>query len=233
MFPVTNPSAIRLLASGDPERRAKALAIIVEAYWRPIYKYIRLRWNTPPAEAEDLTQAFFETAIDRETLAKYETGRARFRTFLRTCCERFVIDQHRMSSARRRGGSRLHVEFAAAEAELGEQREDLDPEAMFDAEWLRHLMQLALDRLAQRMTARGKPTHVAIFREVHLGDKPATYAETAARHGVSVTDVTNWLHVTRREFRKIALDLLRELTLDPEDFEQEARAVFGIDVRSE
>jgi hypothetical protein len=42
--------------------------------------------------------------------------------------------------------------------------------------------------------------------------------------------VTNWLHVARREFRRVALDILRELTVDDDEFAAEARAVFGIDV---
>ena len=46
-----------------------------------------------------------------------------------------------------------------------------------------------------------------------------------------MTDVTNWLHGARKEFRKVALDLLRELTIDDDDFAAEAMAVFGIDVK--
>jgi hypothetical protein len=89
-------------------------------------------------------------------------------------------------------------------------------------------MQLALERLDAHFGDK-KPIHARLFREFHIGDAAPTYAEAAARHGISPSDVTNWLHVARREFRRIALELLRELTLDEEDFASEARAVFGID----
>jgi len=230
MFPVTQRSAVFDLSSDDPTRRARALRLIVEAYWKPTYKYIRLRWSKPASEAEDLTQSFFETAIDRDMLASYQPGRARFRTFLRACLDRHVIDHHRKATAAMRGGERMHLEFASAESELVASGSYEEPEAVFEAEWLRHLMQLALTRLGELLTSKGKPIHAALFREVHLGDPVPSYADLAERHGITVTDVTNWLHVARREFRTVALDLLRELTLDEADFAAEARAVFGIDV---
>ena len=229
MFPLTRPSAVSDLLSGDPARRARSLEIVVRGYWKPVYKYLRLRWTRTGEHAEDLTQSFFETAIDRDMLAQYQPARGRFRTFLRTCLDRHVIDQHRRSAAVRRGGNHIHLDFATAEAELGESA-STDPEAVFDAEWLRHLMQLALERLDAALLERKKPIHAKLFHDFHVGDSPPTYAEAAERYGITTTDVTNWLHVARREFRRVAMDLLRELTIDDEDFAAEARAVFGIDV---
>lgn len=231
MFPVTRTSAIADLVSGDPERRARSLDIVVRGYWKPVYKYIRLRWAKTTEHAEDLTQSFFETAIDRDTLAAYQPSRGRFRTFLRTCLDRHVIDQHRRTVAARRGGAHAHLDFATAEAELAASGKSTDPEQVFDAEWLRHLMQLALERLDDSFASRGKPIHAQLFRDSHLGDAKPSYAELAARYGCSVTDVTNWLHVAKREFRRVALELLRELTIDDEDYAAEARAVFGLDVK--
>ena len=202
--------------------------MIVRAYWKPVYLYVRLRWKSDAEHAEDLTQSFFETAIVRETFASYEPHRARFRTFLRACLDRHVIDQHRRTVAIRRGGAFVHLDFAGADAEL-ESTTHHDPEAAFDAAWLRHLMQLALDGLDRAFELRGKPTHARLFRDFHVDDAPPSYADAAARYGITVTDVTNWLHAARREFRRIALELLRDLTIDDDDFVAEARAVFGID----
>lgn len=228
LFPSTRRSAVADLLSGDPARKEKSLEVIVSAYWRPVYKYVRLRWRKDATEAEDLAQAFFEVAIDRDMLARYEPGRARFRTFLRACLDRYVIDEHRRTTAARRGGGRVHLEFAAAEAELVDPHGD--PEAVFDAEWLRHLMNLALERLDAALIARGRPIHAQLFRAFHVGDDTPSYEAAAARFGIAVTDVTNWLHVARREFRRLALELLHEVTLDDADYANEARAVFGIDV---
>lgn len=232
-FPMTRPSAVADLLSGDPVRRAKSLEVVVKAYWKPVYKYIRLRWRSSSEAAEDLTQSFFEVAIDRDMLAQFQPQRGRFRTFLRACLDRHVIDHHRKSVAKRRGGGGVHLDFSTAETELAASGQSTDPEAVFDAEWLRHLMQLALDKLDQTFEDKKKPIHAKLFRDFHVGDSPPTYTEAAARYNISTTDVTNWLHVARREFRRVALEMLRELTIDDADYASEARAVFGFDVDAE
>jgi RNA polymerase sigma factor (sigma-70 family) len=226
MFPTTRSSAVADLLSGDPQRQARSIEVIAEAYWKPAHAYLRLRWRATPEHADDLTQSFFEVAVRRDLFVNYQPGRGRFRTYLRACLDRHAVDQHRHASAARRGSGVPAVDLEDVEHALA----GADPDALFEAEWLRHLMQLAIDRLDTRLTTNNKPVHAALFRAFHIGDPPPTYAEIAALHHISVTDVTNWLSVARKEFRKVALELLRELTLDDEDFAGEALAVFGIDI---
>lgn len=44
-----------------------------------------------------------------------------------------------------------------------------------------------------------------------------------------MSDVTNYLAWTRREFRRLVLEALREITATEEEWRSEARAVLGID----
>jgi hypothetical protein len=44
-----------------------------------------------------------------------------------------------------------------------------------------------------------------------------------------VTSVTNHLALARREFRRIVLEKLRELTSTDAEFRREARALLGVD----
>ena len=37
-----------------------ALASIIEAYWKPAYKYLRMKWSLTPDEAADLTHTSFQ-----------------------------------------------------------------------------------------------------------------------------------------------------------------------------
>jgi len=41
--------------------------------------------------------------------------------------------------------------------------------------------------------------------------------------------VTNYLAFARREFRRIALEKLREMTASEEEYRREARALFGVE----
>lgn len=227
MFPVTRPSAIAGLASEDPAQAARSRELIALVYWRPLYKYVRLRWSKTAADAEDVIQGLFAIALGRDALATYDPARGRFRTFLRRLVDRYVIDVHRRATAQRRGGGGLAVDFATVEREVADQGGD--PDEAFDREWLRQLLELARARTDASLRGKGKPVHAALFAEFH-GDDPPSYGAAAAAHAIKVTDVTNWLAYARREFRRIALELLRELTADEAEFAAEAQAVFGIDV---
>src|SRR5882672_2039664 len=89
-FPTTQISAVLAVRTGDPVARARAFAILVNAYWKPVYKNIRVKWRKSNEEAKDLTQGFFATAFEKKFFTTYDPHKARFRTFLRTCLDRFV-----------------------------------------------------------------------------------------------------------------------------------------------
>ena len=86
-FPTTRWS--RVVAAKDlaaPEAR-EALATLCDAYWYPIYAYVRRQGHSPEV-AQDLTQEFFAYVLERDLFAKADPARGRFRTFLRTVCAR-------------------------------------------------------------------------------------------------------------------------------------------------
>ena len=231
-FPATRLSAIAGVMAADPAERARCRDVLSRIYWKPIYKYVRLRWRKPPDEAEDVTQEFFLRCLDQDTFAVYRPEQARFRTFLRSCLDRFVTDQYRRATAQKRGGGEAAVDVADAEREIAAAPAAArsDPEALFAAEWARHILALAIDALRRSLGQRGKERQLEVFERHHLGEgEPPTYAETAAALGVAVHDVTNWLSYARREFRRLALDLLREVTVSEDEFQDEARALFGPD----
>jgi hypothetical protein len=54
-----------------------------------------------------------------------------------------------------------------------------------------------------------------------------SYAALAGELGLSITDVTNHLAAARREFRRISLELLRQMTGSEDEFRREARSLLG------
>jgi hypothetical protein len=89
-FPITRLSVVERTRSGDAETRRVALATIIEAYWKPVYKYLRVKWSLDADEAADLTQEFFTSTLEKEVVEKYDPARARFRTYLRLCLDGFA-----------------------------------------------------------------------------------------------------------------------------------------------
>ena len=60
-------------------------------------------------------------------------------------------------------------------------------------------------------------------------DTTITYATLAGKYNLSAETVTNYLAWTRREFRRIVLDTIRQMTSTEEEFREEVRTVLGVD----
>ena len=239
-FPATRWSVIEAVRSGEPEEQARALDTLCAAYWRPVYKYVRLRWNRPAEDAQDLTQGFFAEALERALLAKYDPAKSRLRTYLRLCVDSFVMNEDKAARRQKRGGAAAHValDFQAAEGELAGATIDADSipspdslEEFFEKEWIRSLFALAVEDLRKSCLERERERTFRLFEDYDLsGNADVSYEKLAAEYSIPVTDVTNALSWARREFRRIALERLREICGSDREFQREARAIFGANV---
>jgi RNA polymerase sigma factor (sigma-70 family) len=233
-FPTTRCSVILSSGSPDPAERRQAFEALVQSYWRPIYKYLRLRWNADNESAKDLTQAFLARTLETDSFARYDPAKARFRTYLRMCLDGFVANQKKSANAEKRGGGRLALDFAVAENELAEQAaaSSASEEEIFDREFVRSLFGLAVEDLARACAQDGKSTRFQLFERYDLaGRSPRpTYEELAAEFGLPVTQVTNHLAYARRRLRAFVLDRLRAGTGSDDEFREEARRILGGDV---
>ena len=240
-FPPTRRSVVEAARSIDAEERQHALEALCAAYWKPIYKYVRLRWKKPSHEAQDLTQGFFAELLERELLDKFDSGKSRLRTYLRLCVDSFVMNEDKAGHRQKRGGNIPHValDFAAAEEELGATAIDpakiASPESLeefFEKEWVRSLFALSVEDLRKLCVERERERTFRLFEAYDLeGDEKSSYEQLSKDYGISVSDVTNALSWARREFRKMALERLRELCGSEEEFHREARSVFGWDAK--
>jgi hypothetical protein len=238
-FPATHRSIVEAARSQDVAERAHALDVLCTVYWKPVYKYVRLRWNRVAADAQDLTQGFFAELLERKLLNRFDANKSRLRTYLRLCVDSFVMNEHKAARRQKRGGNIQHVEvdFAGAEEELRAAAIDaaslVSPEsleAFFEKEWVRSLFAFAVENLRQLCVEKRRERTFQLFEAYDLeGDDNISYERLAAEGGMKVTDVTNSLAWARREFRKIALERLRELCATEKEFLREAKAVFGWD----
>jgi RNA polymerase sigma factor (sigma-70 family) len=223
--------------SADADARSLALEILSAAYWKPIYKYIRLRWNRHPEDAQDLTQGFFAQFLERDLLARFDPQKSRLRTYLRLCVDSFVANEAKAASRQKRGGNAQHLALGvdSAEEELRGMVIDpatiRDPESMeefFEKEWIRALFSAALDDLRQLCQARDQPRAFLIFEAYDLDSHAqVSYEMLSQAHGISVTAVTNALSFARREFRRLVLERLKQICASDDEFNREARSLFG------
>jgi DNA-directed RNA polymerase specialized sigma24 family protein len=66
-------------AESDESPR-KALAAFCEAYWPPLYTFLRPRGYSP-TDAQDIVQGFFEHLFQHNTLSRADQQKGRLRTF--------------------------------------------------------------------------------------------------------------------------------------------------------
>ena len=233
-FPATRHSIVAAFRSDRAEVRRSAFETLVTAYWKPVFKYVRLKWRASPDDAADLTQGFFLRAFEKDFFASFDPAKARFRTYLRTCLDGFVANARKADARLKRGGgvTLVPLDFDEAERELRYQAANPihDFDAYFHREWLRGLFAAAAARLREACNARGRAERFTLFEAYDLaGDDVArpTYADLAQRLGLSTIDVTNELAAARREFRRLVLEALREQCASDEEFDAELRGLTG------
>jgi DNA-directed RNA polymerase specialized sigma24 family protein len=233
-FPATRASAVLAAQSADLVERERGLAVLLEAYWRPVYKYLRLRYRETNEDAKDLTQGFFARALEKQFFAAYDSEKGSFRTYLRTCLDRFVANERKAAGREKRspGAPLLSLDFAEAEAELAksEPADGRTPEQAFHEEFVRTLFGLAVERLRAECALRGKDLPFRLFERYELErdpDEKLTYDRLAEEANLPVTQVTNFLAFARREFRRIVLETLREITATDREFRDETRRLLG------
>jgi RNA polymerase sigma factor (sigma-70 family) len=244
---VTHRSVLERVRSADPEVRCGAFGDLAAGYWRPSYHYLRLHWHLAPEDAEDAVQAFFAVAFEKRYIEAYDPAKAKFRTFLRTCLDRFVQNRQKADRALKRGGDAelRSLDFPGAERELAEHLTAglhggaggiggggvNDVDRFFRDETIRALFARTLDEMRGAYAADGRDAVFLVFERYDLHASPGcTYGDVARDLGLSVAQVTNHLHAARRRFRELALVHLRALVGTDEEFRVEARELFGLEV---
>jgi RNA polymerase sigma-70 factor (ECF subfamily) len=217
-------------ASRDASEAREALSGLCQAYWYPIYAYVRHRGYTPE-RARDLTQDFFAYVLERDLIARADPARGRFRAFLRTVCVRHLADQRDRENAGRRGGGRPQLSIDPFDAECRYRREpahELTPERIFDRTWALTLLGRVVERLRREYDDAGR---AAKFEELIavLTRDPASgsYAEIADRLGTTEGNVRVAVHRLRRRYGVLLREEIVATVGDAAQVDDEIRALFA------
>ena len=234
-FPTTRHSVIERLRSHDESPRREAFGDLVDGYWKPVYKYLRIKWRLSAEEAEDAAQAFFAEAFEKSWFERFDPSKARFRTFVRVCVDRLVMNMQQAAGREKRGGAVrvVSVDFASAENELAGQAPSVAPEAdaFFQQEFVRALFDRAVSAVREDALSRGRSLQWRLFERYDLaaGEKPS-YAALALELALTPGQVTGYLAQMRAAFRTQAIAALEGLCVDREEFRREARDLLGLDI---
>ena len=226
----TRWSVILLAGEEQGSDAEKALATLCETYWFPLYAYIRRRGNSA-TEAQDLTQEFFATLIDKKFVAAADQERGRFRAFLLTACKHFLSKQRDKARAQKRGGGRKPLSL---DLDLGESRyvaepaDTLTPEQLYDREWAVDLLKRVISRLEEEMVKSGKSDwfeRIKVF--IVAGHEDATYGEVAESLDTTEAAIKMAVHRMRKRYGKLLREEIAETLEHVADVEDEIRALFA------
>ena len=187
-FATTHWSVVLAAREGDTPQAAKALETLCRAYWHPLYGYVR-RCGESPADAQDLTQAFFAQFLARGSLRAATPERGRFRWFLLASLKHFLANERERARAQKRGGGQLPLSLDALE---GEERYALEPidalsaDRAYDRAWATSLLEQARRRLREEFTTAGRAERFEKLEQFLPGEQSLTpYAELAVQFQVT------------------------------------------------
>lgn len=230
-FATTHWTTVLAAGEGSSADSREALARLCERYWYPLYAYVRRRGNDP-ADAQDLTQAFFARLFERELLKRIAPEGGRFRSFLLTALKHFLTDEWKRGRARKRGGGRTTLSIDERDAEERYRVEPVDtlnPERLFERRWALTLLESALARLEEEYRSSGKVETFARLRSVLLADSDApAYSEIGAQLGISEGAVKVAAHRMRSSFRRLLRAEIADTVNRPEEVDEELRHLFVV-----
>ncbi len=214
-----------VVAAGNEESPAAraALSTLCETYWPPLYAFLRRR-GYPAAEAQDLTQEFFATLLEKNYVEAADRDRGRFRTFLLVVLKRFLSKEREREQALKRGGGvvTLSLDFAAAEEQVRfEPSDDWTPEKEYERRWALTLLARVLKRLEAEYAARGKSELFARCRGWLTGDAALSHEDVASALGMMAGAIKVTVHRMRERYRELLREEIAQTVAAPEDVAEE------------
>jgi RNA polymerase sigma-70 factor (ECF subfamily) len=214
---------------GSPGAR-QALAHLCDAYWYPLYAYVRRRGHDAD-EAADLTQEFFARLLEGNFLGGVDPAKGRFRAFLLAACKHFLANEHDRACAQKRGGGRAPLSLDLDGAEGRYRREpahDLTAEKLYERRWALTLLDRVLGRLREEMAARGKGEQFDRLGVFLLGDRGApSHGQVAEVLGMTAGAVKVAVHRLRQRYRELIQEEIAHTVQTPDEIDDEIRDLFA------
>ncbi len=234
-FSTTHWSRLRACRDRDEAQRRLVLDQLSGRYWRPVYWYCRRKGYAHDA-AQDLVQGFFqEIVLGRDLFARAEPAKGRFRTFLLTALDRYLVDVHRRDTAGKRyAGQALRSLDQEEIPDLPADQRGASPEQVFCYAWATDLLDEVLHCLHEECHQEGHDLHWRVFETKVLqplweSGTGVTAAELCRELGLeNEFQVSNMLVTVKRKFRRILEQQVRQQVESDADFANELGEILEI-----
>jgi RNA polymerase sigma-70 factor (ECF subfamily) len=230
-FETTRWSVVLKAQQGSTRGVRQALSTLLEAYWEPIYAYIRRRGYTVE-EAEDLTQGYFLLLLEKDYLDGVHPSKGRLRSFLLASAKHFLANEWDKEQALKRGGGiqKIPLDTTGAEGRYREHAvEALSPDKVFERQWALAVLERALEGLRCKAVEAGTDRQFERLRPYLVGGEVKTPYKSAAEDlGMSEGAVKTAVHRLRRRFGRLLRAEIAETVAQPEDVDAELRHLLEV-----
>lgn len=212
-------------ATGDDPVAGPALEKLCQAYWYPLYSFVRRR-GASAHDAEDATQGFFLHLIGNRALTRVNRELGTFRSFLLASLKNFLNHGYQRANALKRGGG---ISFVALDARSAEERyamepmDELSPDRLYDRHWALTLLERARVRLEAEYAAAGKRGLFEALQPAMAGARETSYQKMAETLGMTEGAVKTAAHRLRERHRATLRAEVAETVADPADTDEELR----------
>jgi len=223
---------LRARETESAESAREALSGFCEAYWPPLYSFLRHR-GYPSADAQDLVQGFFAHLLEQDTLTRADRQKGRLRTFLLGSLQNFLFNEYERARALKRGGGRqiVSIDEHLPEAEAAMfATSHLSDAGCYDFVWASNIVTRAWQSLQNAFVAEGKAEWLEELRPFVAGGSvtPPNQEEAAARLGVPIATLRTWLSRLRQRYRESLRMEVASTVSDPADVDQELHHLYQI-----
>lgn len=229
-FATTHWSLVLAAGRRSSPDASRALAELCQRYWYPLYLYVRRRVNHLH-EARDLTQEFFARLLEKQALARADPERGRFRSFLLTALQHFLVNEWEKARAQKRGGGRvrLALDFDAKDAQASfEPAHDWTAERIYERQWALTLLDQVLGKLRREYADGNKLRLFDELKPFLAGEsKRIRYADAARSLNLSEGAVRVAAHRLRKRYRELLREEVAQTVADDAEVEDEIRALFA------
>ena len=230
-FATTHWSIVAQSALTDIPEAQNAIAKLCEAYWPPIYSFIRRR-GYAPADAQDLTQSFFAFFLRTKAYAHTDRLHGKFRSFLLASVKNFLADNWDRDHAIKRGGGYQFVSLNQETAEAfydAASASDATAEHLFELRWAKTVTAGALNSLRQELQAEGKLKLFEQLKDFLIGGSVLpSYDEASEQTGLPRATVKTHVHRLRQRYREIVRREIARTVSAPHEIDEELRYLCNI-----
>ena len=231
-FLTTHWSLFEDVNQSEDDRARALIGSLLKRYWKPVYCYLRRR-GFDNEDAKDLTQGFFhQVVLGRQLIRKADRSKGRFRNFLLTALNRYLLSVKHVEKAHKRIPKDKLVPLEGIDPNnVPRISPELTPEDSFHYAWISSLLERVLEEVEAQCYNDGKMVHWQIFRDRVLqpildNTDPPSMTMTCQHYGIEdgIT-ISNMTVTVKRRLQKVLRRHLRDLVTSEEEIEEEFQDV--------